>query len=124
MHVCFCFSITTRLTSNPKSSPDGNPTTCTGGSDAFAAGDGGEGGVLYNAVRNYKAYVNKYGSPVDCWNVGAVTSFRYLFFNMPSFNELISSWETGQVIPHCTCITSYIILFENLIILFVIRSPT
>ena len=81
--------------------------------------------MLYNAVRNYTALgnINKYGSQMNCWNVGAVTSFHSLFSGMKSFNEDISLWETGQVIPNGTCITSYIILFENLIILFVIRSP-
>ena len=73
------------------------------------------------AVHNCEANINKYGSPMDCWNVGAVTSFRYLFNVMQTFNEVVSSWETGQVRPHCNCITSYIILFENLNILFVNR---
>ena len=43
------------------------PTMCTGGDNAFPAGNGGQGGVLYNAVRNYEANVNKYGLQ---WTVG------------------------------------------------------
>ena len=91
--------------------------------------------MLFKAVRNYASScvggtcvetsdsAEQYGFPMNCWKVGAVTSLSFLFYKMQTFNEVISSWETGQVIPHCTCITSYIILFENLIISSVIR-PT
>ena len=52
-----------------------------------------------------------------------VTRMDQMFRLAQAFNQPIQSWNTGKVIHHCTCITSYIILFENLIILFVIRSP-
>ena len=88
--------------------------------------------MLWNALRNYAETpgsaasinaANTYGSPVNCWNVAAVTNFASMFGRMNYFNDDISSWETGQVTPHCTFIALKIILYNNLIISIAFRSP-
>ena len=52
-----------------------------------------------------------------------ITTVEGIFKDATAFNQYTLSWQTGQVIPLCKCITSRSILFEDLTILFVIRSP-
>ena len=92
---------------------------CSGGNTSFDASDGwvsrhgppkGGGGVLWVAVKDYAtncirvegivsncSSAEKYGYPINCWDVGRVTNFKSLFSYMTTFNEDISSWNTSEV---------------------------
>ena len=73
----------------------------------FAANDGGRDGILYQAVRDYVsqdcannnncAVGQTYGWPMNSWCVGKVTDMSYLFYDMDTFNEDISGWDTSSV---------------------------
>ena len=93
----------------PSVSPSTNPTTAP---KCFGADDGGQYGVLYNAVRSYVSQDcandqecsigQTYGWPINSWCVGSVKSMSYLFYgtyyNMHTFDEDINGWDTGSVI--------------------------
>ena len=40
--------------------------------------------------------VAKYG-PIEDWDVSEVTNMRYVFYNLKTFNEDLSKWNTGAV---------------------------
>ena len=73
----------------------------------FGADDGGTGGILYQAVRDYAeqdcanknncAVGQTYGWPMNSWCVGSVTDMSNLFEGMSTFNENISGWDTSSV---------------------------
>ena len=86
---------------NDNSSSNSNNYSC------FNADDGGEFGILYNAVRAYvdQDCVNNqecdigqtYGWPMNSWCLGNVNDMSYLFQYMDTFNENISDWNTSSV---------------------------
>ena len=74
--------------------------------ECFGADEGGENGILYNAVR---AYVSQdcannqecpvakiYSWPMNSWCVGSVKDMSYLFYEMGTYNEDISDWNTSS----------------------------
>jgi len=85
--------------------PSTSPPTIT--YECFDADDGGEDGILYNAVRSYVdqlCAVNKicpiaqvYGWPINSWCVGNVKDMSYLLYYAENFNEDISNWNTSSV---------------------------
>jgi len=85
--------------------PSTSPPTIT--YECFDADDGGEDGILYNAVRAYvrqdcanneKCFIAQtYGWPMNSWCVGSVKDMSYLFQYMDTFNEDINGWNTSSV---------------------------
>ena len=73
------------------------------------ANEGGYNGILYHAVRDYVsqdcannkncAVGQTYGWPMNSWCVGKVTDMSELFYfyEMDTFNEDISGWNTSSV---------------------------
>ena len=79
------------------------------GRKCFGANEGGYNGILYHAVRDYVsqdcannkncAVGQTYGWPMNSWCVGKVTDMSELFYfyEMDTFNEDISGWNTSSV---------------------------
>jgi len=73
----------------------------------FNADDGGQNGVLYNAVRAYVLQdcanntrciiAQTYGWPMNSWCLGSVKDMSYVFSSMGTFNEDINGWNTSSV---------------------------
>jgi len=87
----------------PGMSGQSTPSTS---SSCFSADDGGENGILYNAVRSYVSQdcanddeceiAQTYGWPMNSWCVGNIKDMSSLFSNMDTFNEDINGWNTSS----------------------------
>ena len=82
-------------------------TLSSSNNNCFNADDGGQFGILYSAVRSYVSQDcannkecdigQKYGWPLNSWCVGSVKDMSYLLYNIDTFNENISDWNTSNV---------------------------
>jgi len=88
--------------------PTRSPTlTPPSSSSCFDADEGGQYGILYNAVRTYVVQDcanneecdigQTYGWPMNSWCIGIIKDMSYLFLGMDTFNEDISNWNTSSV---------------------------
>ena len=65
---------------------------------------------------NYDCAIGqKWGYPMNAWNVGDITDFSYLFKDMQTFNENIVSWDTSKVRDSYVCVCTPSIESSHLI---------